>query len=87
MTDDGGRALENTRGYGAGGRMFFFRDRQVLVLDRMSAIFPRDPFLTKTIGLSVCCEGPTRIADSDYNRERLALFVPHEESAPRLPII
>ena len=41
--------------------------------------FPRDPFLTKTIGLSAFCEGPTRIGESDYNRDRLGLFVPLDE--------
>ena len=30
---------------------------QVLVLDSVRAVFPRDPFLTKTIGLSVFCGG------------------------------
>ena len=52
---------------------------QVLVLDSVRAVFPRDPFLTKTIGLSVFCEGPTRIGESDYNRDRLGLFVPLDE--------
>jgi hypothetical protein len=60
---------------------------QVLVLDNMSAVFLRDPFLTSTIGLSVFSEGPTRIADSDYNRHRLAFFVPPEESQIQLPIV
>ncbi len=60
---------------------------QVLVMDCMRAIFPRDPFLTKTIGLSVFCEGPTRICDSDYNRDRLALFVPPEASRVPLPVV
>ena len=35
---------------------------QVLLIDNMRAVFPRDPFLGKTIGLSVFCEGPARIA-------------------------
>jgi len=60
---------------------------QVLVLDNMSAVFLRDPFLTSTIGLSVFSEGPTRIADSDYNRHRLAFFVPPAESQIQLPIV
>ena len=47
---------------------------QVLVIDNMRDIFTRDPFLTKTIGLSVFCEGPTRIGDSEYNRSRLGFF-------------
>ena len=37
---------------------------QVLVLDSVRAVFPRDLFLTKTIGLSVFCEGPMRIGES-----------------------
>ncbi|MGC1412949.1 MAG: hypothetical protein WA864_28885 [Acetobacteraceae bacterium] len=48
---------------------------QVLVIDNMRAIFQRDPFLNKTIGLSVFCEGPARIGESDYNRARLGFFV------------
>ena len=44
---------------------------QVLVLDSVRAVFPRDPFLTKTIELSVFCEGPTRIGELGYNRHRL----------------
>jgi hypothetical protein len=60
---------------------------QVLVLDSMSAVFPRDPFMASTIGLSVFCEGPTRIADSDYNRDRLAFFMPAEENRLQEPIV
>ena len=60
---------------------------QVLVLDSMRAIFPRDPFLAKTIGLSVFCEGPAHLADSDYNRDRLAFFVPPEASRLQQPVI
>ncbi len=60
---------------------------QVLVLDGMRGVFLRDPFLTRTIGLSVFCEGPTRIADSDYNHARLAFFVPPEQSKVTQPVI
>jgi hypothetical protein len=60
---------------------------QVLVLDSVRAVFPRDPFLGKTVGLSVFCEGPTRIGESDYNRDRLKLFVPLDEWWLRQPII
>jgi hypothetical protein len=60
---------------------------QVLVLDSVRAVFPRDPFLTKTIGLSAFCEGPTRIGESEYNRDRLALFVPLDEGWLRHPIL
>jgi hypothetical protein len=60
---------------------------QVLVLDSVRAVFPRDPFLTKTIGLSVFHEGPTRIGESAYNRDRLGLFVPLDEGWLRLPVV
>jgi hypothetical protein len=60
---------------------------QVLVLDSVRAVFPRDPFLTKTIGLSVFCEGPTRIGESDYNRDRLGLFMPLDERWLRQPVV
>ena len=60
---------------------------QVLVLDSVRAVFPRDPFLTKTIGLSVFCEGPTRIGESDYNRDRLGLFVQLDEGWLRQPVV
>jgi hypothetical protein len=61
--------------------------QQVLVLDCMCAIFPRDPFLTKTVGLSVFREGPTPIGNSDYNRDRLAFFTPLDEDRLRQPIV
>jgi hypothetical protein len=60
---------------------------QVLVLDSVRAVFPRDPFLTKTIGLSVFCEGPTCIGESDYNRDRLGLFAPLDERWLRQSIV
>jgi hypothetical protein len=60
---------------------------QVLVLDSVCAVFPRDPFLTKTIGLSVFCEGPTRIGESGYNRHRLGLFVQLDERWLREPVV
>jgi hypothetical protein len=60
---------------------------QVLLLDSVGAAFGCDPFLNRTIGLSVFCEGPTRIADSAYNRDRLAFFVRPEESSLQLPVV
>jgi hypothetical protein len=57
------------------------------VLDSVCAVFPRDPFLTKTIGLSVFCEGPTRIGESGYNRHRLGLFVQLDERWLREPVV
>ncbi len=59
----------------------------VLVIDTMRAIFPRDPFLTKTIGLSVFCEGPMRIGESDYNRARLGFFVSPLDDWLREPVV
>ncbi len=60
---------------------------QVFVLDSVRAVFVRDPFLTKTVGLSAFCEGPTPIGDSPYNRDRLGLFVPLDEQWLRQPIV
>jgi hypothetical protein len=60
---------------------------QVLLIDNMRAMFPRDPFLGKTIGLSVFCEGPARIADSGYNRARLELFSTPDEQLMRNPVV
>jgi hypothetical protein len=60
---------------------------QVLLIDNMRAVFPRDPFLVKTIGLSVFCEGPDRIADSGYNRARLELFSTPDEQLMRNPVV
>lgn len=60
---------------------------QVLVLDSVRAVFLRDPFLSKTIGLSAFCEGTTRIGESDYNRHRLGLFVPANEGWLQFPVL
>ena len=61
---------------------------QVLVIDNMRAIFPRDPFLTKTIGLSAFCEGSARIGELDFNRARLGFFVsPVDEGWLRNPVV
>jgi len=60
---------------------------QVLVMDGMRAIFPRDPSLSKTIGLSVFSEGPLRIGESPYNRDRLAYFVSADVSSLELPVV
>ncbi len=63
------------------------RPDQVLVLDTVKAGFQRDPFQASTIGLSVFCEGPTRIGESDYNLHRLAIFTPLDEARLQQPII
>jgi hypothetical protein len=60
---------------------------QVLILDSVRAVFPRHPFLTKTIGLSAFCEGPTRIGESEYNRDRLSLFVALDDNWLRQSIV
>jgi hypothetical protein len=64
-----------------------FPPDQVLVLDGVCALFPRDPFLNKTIGLSVFCEGPKRIGESAYNRDRLAFFVMPDERRLQCPVV
>ncbi|HEY7576959.1 MAG TPA: hypothetical protein VH855_05125 [Acetobacteraceae bacterium] len=60
---------------------------QALLIDNVRAVFPRDPFLGKTLGLSLFCEGPVRIADSGYNRARLELFAPPDEQLLRNPVV
>jgi hypothetical protein len=66
---------------------FSVRYDQVLVLETMRMVFVRDPFLAKTIGLSVFTEGPTRIGDSDYNNQRLVQFGAIDESWLRRPVV
>jgi hypothetical protein len=63
------------------------RPDQVLVLDNLRAAFQRDPFQSKTIGLSVFCEGPTRLGESRYNLDRLAMFTSPDQAMLRQPII
>ena len=63
------------------------RPAQVLILDNMRMVFMRDPFDSKTIGLSLFAEGSHRIADSDDQRKRLACFVPEESSRLPLPVV
>ena len=60
---------------------------QVMLIDNMRAVFPRDPFGAKTIGLSVFCEGPARIADSGYNRARIELFNAPDEKLLCNPVV
>lgn len=63
------------------------RPAHVLMLDSTRAFFVRDPFETKTIGVSLFCERPGRISDSDYNRARLAYFVQPEAAHLPLPVV
>jgi hypothetical protein len=63
------------------------RPAQVLILDNMRTVFMRDPFDSKTIGLSLFAEGSHRIADSDDQRKRLACFVPEQSSRLPLPVV
>ena len=60
---------------------------QVLVLDGMHAVFPRDPFRNATLGLSVFCEGPGGIGDSAFNLHRLGHFVMPDEDRLQRSII
>jgi len=60
---------------------------QVLIIDNMRGGFARDPFLAKTIGLSVFWEGPTRIGESPYNRDRVAFFGPITPAVLEQPVI
>ena len=63
------------------------RHDQVLVLETMQAVIVRDPFQAKTIGLSTFCEGPMRIGESDFNRQRLAHFAPSDDAWLDRPIV
>jgi hypothetical protein len=63
------------------------RPDQVLVLDSIRAGFQRDPFQARTIGLSVFCESPTRVGESEYNLQRLAMFMPPDEARLQQPIV
>ena len=60
---------------------------QVLLIDTFHAAFLRDPFLTKTIGLSVFSEGPANIGVSDYNVHRLRLFTEVDDKWRQRPIV
>lgn len=60
---------------------------QVLVVESVQAGFLRDPFQNATIGLSAFCEGPVRIGEANYNRERLALFGEPTEHALRQSVV
>lgn len=60
---------------------------QVLVMDSVKAGFLRDPFHSSTIGLSAFCEGPVRIGEADYNRQRPALFGEPTEHALRQSVV
>jgi hypothetical protein len=60
---------------------------QVLVLDGMHAVFPRDPFRSATLGLSVFCEGPGGIGDSAFDLHRLGHFVTPDENRLQRSVI
>lgn len=63
------------------------RPDEVLAIDTVRAGFLRDPFLSKTIGLSAFCEGPACIGDSDYNVYRLREFTEVDDAWLRRPIV
>ncbi len=60
---------------------------QVLLLDSMRAVFLRDPFHARSMGLSVFAEGPTWLGDSEYNLQRLQFFVTPDQARRQQPII
>jgi hypothetical protein len=60
---------------------------QVLVISTMRAGFLRDPFLSKTIGLSVFCEGAGSIGASEYNVLRLQQFIDINDTWHRRPVV
>jgi hypothetical protein len=60
---------------------------QVLVVESVKAGFLRNPFQNATIGLSAFCEGPVRIGEAAYNRERLELFGEPTEHALRQSVV
>jgi hypothetical protein len=62
-------------------------DRQVMLFESVHAVFQRDPFVGKTIGLSVFCEGATRIGESEFNLYRVTLLGETDETLRRRPII
>jgi hypothetical protein len=62
-------------------------DRQVMLFESVHAVFQRDPFIGKTIGLSVFCEGSTRIGESEFNLHRVAHLGETSEALRRRPVI
>ena len=62
-------------------------DRQIMLFESVHAVFQRDPFIGKTIGLSVFCEGSTRIGESEFNLHRVAHLGETSEALRRRPII
>jgi hypothetical protein len=62
-------------------------DRQIMLFESVHAVFQRDPFIGKTVGLSVFCEGSTRIGESEFNLHRVAHLGETNEALRRRPII
>jgi hypothetical protein len=62
-------------------------DGQIMLFESVHAVFQRDPFIGKTIGLSVFCEGSTRIGESEFNLHRVAHFGETDDALRRRPII
>jgi hypothetical protein len=62
-------------------------DRQIMLFESVHAVFQRNPFIGKTIGLSVFCEGSTRIGESEFNLHRVAHLGETDEALRRRPII
>lgn len=62
-------------------------DRQIMLFESVHTVFQRDPFIGKTVGLSVFCEGSTRIGESEFNLHRVAHLGETDEALRRRPII
>ena len=62
-------------------------DRQIMLFELVHAVFQRNPFIGKTIGLSVFCEGSTRIGEFEFNLYRVAHLGEIDEALRRRPII
>jgi hypothetical protein len=62
-------------------------DRQIMLFESVHAVFQRNPFIGMTIGLSVFCEGSTRIGESEFNLYRVAHLGETDEALRRRPII
>ena len=62
-------------------------DRQIMLFESVHAVFQRDPFIGQTIGLSVFCEGSTRIGELEFNLHRVAHLGETDEALRHRPII
>lgn len=63
------------------------RTTEVMVFESVHAAFQRNPFEVDVTGLSVFCEGPVHIADSEFNLHRVEHFGPADAALREQPII